>query len=62
MLVETLGNEYIFIFYGMVSLLGIVFVHFCLPETKGKSLQEIENYFRGGQQKSEIDIEMMSKS
>lgn len=61
MLVETLGNEYIFIFYGAVSLLGIVFVYLALPETKGKSLQEIENYFRG-ERKSEIDIEMMSKS
>lgn len=60
-LVDSLGNEVIFIFYGIVSLLGIFFVYFFLPETKGKSLQEIENYFRG-EQKSDTDIEMLSKS
>lgn len=60
-LVETVGNEAIFIFYGLVSFLGIFFVYFILPETKGKSLQEIENYFRGDK-KSENDIEMLSKS
>lgn len=60
-LVDSLGNEVIFIFYGTVSLLGIFFVYFVLPETKGKSLQEIENYFRG-ERKSETDIEMLPKS
>lgn len=60
-LVDTLGNETIFIFYALVSLLGIAFVYFLLPETKGKSLQEIENYFRG-ERKSENDIEMMSNN
>lgn len=59
-LVESFGNELIFMFYGFVSMLGILFVCLALPETKGKSLQEIENNFRGG--KSEIDIEMLPKS
>lgn len=66
-LVQTLGKEKIFVFYGFVSLLGIAFVHFFLPETKGKSLQEIENYFRGGnggerKAENETDIEMLSRS
>lgn len=62
-LVENLGNVTIFVFYGIVSLLGIVFVHLALPETKGKSLREIEDYFRG-RRKSElnVEIEMLSKT
>lgn len=60
-LVKSLGNEIIFMFYGAVSLLGIFFVYFILPETKGKSLQEIENHFRG-ENNSDTDIEMLAKS
>jgi MFS family permease len=40
------GSVTIFSFYAIVALLGVVFSIFILPETKGKSLQEIENYFR----------------
>lgn len=61
LLVDSLGNEIIFLFYGFVSLVGIFFVYFALPETKGKTLQEIENYFRG-EQKNETDIEMLPKT
>ncbi|EZA49147.1 hypothetical protein DMN91_005251 [Ooceraea biroi] len=36
-----------FILYGCVSLLGTIYFYTCLPETKGKTLQEIEDYFSG---------------
>jgi Sugar (and other) transporter len=45
-MLSWLGNGAIFLFYGIVSLLGTVFVHLALPETKGKTLQEIENIFK----------------
>ncbi|XP_053666955.1 facilitated trehalose transporter Tret1-like [Anopheles marshallii] len=46
-MVNVIGNENVFMFFGLVSLLGIVFVYFFLPETKGRTLQDIEDYFRG---------------
>ena len=36
---------FVFVFALMIAF---VFVHFCVPETKGKSLEEIEHYFRSG--------------
>jgi MFS family permease len=42
---EVLGSFVIFSFYACVAFLGIVFAVFILPETKGKSLQEIESHF-----------------
>lgn len=41
-----MGNGKIFLIYGLVSLLGTLFALLILPETKGKSLQEIENLFK----------------
>uniref|UniRef100_A0A182Q230 Major facilitator superfamily (MFS) profile domain-containing protein n=1 Tax=Anopheles farauti TaxID=69004 RepID=A0A182Q230_9DIPT len=46
-MVELLGSANVFIIYGVVSLLGVLYVIYVVPETKGKSLQEIEDYFRG---------------
>lgn len=45
-MLSLMGNGMIFLFYGTISLLGTVFVFVILPETKGKSLQEIENLFK----------------
>lgn len=36
-----------FILYGVISFVGTIFFYLCLPETKGKTLQEIEDYFSG---------------
>lgn len=43
---DYFGNVAVFSFYAFVSLIGIVFGVFVLPETKGKSLQQIEEHFR----------------
>lgn len=59
-MIEIMGNGILFMFYGTVSLVGIGFVYFVLPETKGKSLQEIEERFRGKhvEDVAEEDIEL----
>jgi sugar phosphate permease len=45
-LLQLLGNDMVFLLYGIVACVGTLFVYFVLPETKGKSLQEIENLFK----------------
>lgn len=47
MLQELISRHGAFIFYGIISLLGTIFFYLCLPETKGRTLQEIEDYFSG---------------
>ncbi|KAL2740650.1 facilitated trehalose transporter Tret1-like isoform X2 [Vespula squamosa] len=46
-LASALTNHGTFIFYGCISLFGTIYFYICLPETKGKTLQEIEDYFSG---------------
>ncbi len=43
---EYFGNVVVFSFYSFVALVGLLFAIFILPETKGKTLQEIEQYFK----------------
>ncbi|XP_049535263.1 uncharacterized protein LOC125950919 [Anopheles darlingi] len=66
-MVELVGSSNVFIFFGLMSLLGVLYVHYFVPETKGKSLQEIEDYFRGvshcstpSQQVEEEDVSSLS--
>ena len=39
---ENLGNATTFLIYGLVAVVGLVFVMRVLPETKGRSLEELE--------------------
>ncbi|XP_052899373.1 facilitated trehalose transporter Tret1-like [Anopheles moucheti] len=57
-MVETIGNSNVFIFFGCLSMLGIVFVYFFLPETKGRTLEDIENHFRGSKSSDKQEVEM----
>lgn len=43
---ELFGSFWMFSFYAFISMLGIFFGIFILPETRGKSLQEIEMIFQ----------------
>lgn len=40
------GSNYLFLFFGVMSLLSVVYVYFILPETTGKTLQEIGEIFK----------------
>lgn len=39
---DTLGSSYTFLIYGAFAAVGLFFVIFYVPETKGKSLEELE--------------------
>jgi dipeptide/tripeptide permease len=41
-----MGYHNVFTLYTAVVAIGTVTMYFCLPETHGKSLQEIEEFFR----------------
>lgn len=45
-MVTELGSFNVCLFYGICSLASTLYVYFILPETKGKSLQDIEEMFK----------------
>jgi SP family arabinose:H+ symporter-like MFS transporter len=42
MLNKWLGSAWIFWLYGAICVAGFIFIFFKLPETKGKTLEQIE--------------------
>ncbi|XP_047521460.1 facilitated trehalose transporter Tret1-like [Pieris napi] len=42
---DALGYPYTIMTFGVCSLLGCIYLYFYLPETKGLTLQEIEEYY-----------------
>jgi SP family sugar porter-like MFS transporter len=44
----ALGTADVFWTYAAICVAGLLFLYFCLPETKGKSLEEIETSLRMG--------------
>lgn len=55
----TIGQEGAFFIYGSIALIGTIFLVLCLPETKDKTLQEIENSFRSNKK---LDDEKSGKA
>jgi len=47
-LVNTLGVDLTFWCYAAICLLGLIWGNYYIPETKGKSLEEIEHHWRTG--------------
>lgn len=42
---SLLGLSGVFSLYGSITVTGIVYVYFKLPETEGKSLEDIEKFY-----------------
>lgn len=51
-MVDIMGDENVFAFYGIVAMLAVGYIYFLIPETKGRTLLEIEEYFRSGRRPS----------
>ena len=43
---DTIGMDGIFFMFSGVAMFAIIFAYFCVPETFGKSLEEIEEHYR----------------
>ncbi|XP_007521502.3 solute carrier family 2, facilitated glucose transporter member 6 isoform X1 [Erinaceus europaeus] len=48
LVVKYLGLQVPFFFFATICLVNLVFTGCCVPETKGRSLEQIESYFRTG--------------
>ena len=51
MLLSSIGSSYTFWIFMVMSVLAFFFVKKLVPETKGKSLEEIEKYFMHAEDK-----------
>ncbi len=47
-LISDLGTSGTFLIYAVIDFLGIIFVIFKIPETKGSTLEQIESNLRAG--------------
>ncbi|KAM3968056.1 facilitated trehalose transporter Tret1 [Aphomia sociella] len=54
---ESIGHHGTYLFYGISTTIGTVFLFFCLPETKGKTLLQIEEYFKSGKKDKLKELE-----
>lgn len=50
LVVKHLGLQVPFFFFAAICLINLVFTSCCVPETRGRTLEQIESYFRSGRQ------------
>uniref|UniRef100_A0A1B0G0Q1 Major facilitator superfamily (MFS) profile domain-containing protein n=1 Tax=Glossina morsitans morsitans TaxID=37546 RepID=A0A1B0G0Q1_GLOMM len=55
---DAIGNEYCFVVYGVVSFAAMIFVYLVLPETRRRTLFEIEEQFRMKKPLKPTQVEM----
>jgi hypothetical protein len=48
-LVKVLGHASTFLLYGVITVGAWFFIYKLVPETKGKTLEQIEESWRGGE-------------
>jgi MFS transporter, SP family, galactose:H+ symporter len=53
-LISLIGIGRTYWLYGLFTILGFVFCYFYVPETKGRSLEDIEENFRKGKHLREL--------
>ncbi|XP_054836418.1 solute carrier family 2, facilitated glucose transporter member 10 [Eublepharis macularius] len=44
-LIDTIGLSWTFLLYGLVGVMAVIFIYLFVPETKGQSLEEIDQQF-----------------
>ena len=49
----SMSQEAVFAIFGVICVLGVLFIRFCVPETKGHTLEEIEAQGTRGKEKPE---------
>lgn len=52
---DNFGMYVPFAVFAACCLLGCLFSHFCVPETKGKTLEEIQQYLKGHNENNEVE-------
>ncbi|XP_055846327.1 uncharacterized protein LOC129912201 [Episyrphus balteatus] len=55
-MIDEMGSGNVFAFYGVTALLTALFMFLCIPETKDKTLHEIEEYFQKSRRKESKDL------
>ncbi|NWU81725.1 GTR10 protein, partial [Onychorhynchus coronatus] len=44
-LIDAIGFSWMFLLYGLMGVMSVIFIYFYVPETKGQSLEEIDQQF-----------------